>query len=234
MSLLLLFDVDGTLVGRAAGEHSQALRRALREVHGVDPDGLGLHIDPAGRTDGEIARLLLLEAGVPAGKIDERRHDVREACCRIYAELCPPSLADKVLPGVAELLQWLEGEDEVRLSLVTGNFEPVARLKLTRAGLGAHFPHGQGGFGSDSEDRTDLSHIARKRAGHDGIAHPRRDTIIVGDTPRDILCARADGVRCLAVATGPYAVNQLADADGVAAGAAELRPLLEAALRTTP
>ncbi|MEO6859104.1 MAG: haloacid dehalogenase-like hydrolase [Solirubrobacteraceae bacterium] len=234
MSLLLLFDVDGTLVGRAAGEHSQALRRALREVHGVDPDGLGLHIDPTGRTDGEIARLLLLEAGVPACKIDERRHDVREACCRIYAELCPPSLADKVLPGVAELLQWLEAEDGLRLSLVTGNFEPVARLKLSRAGLGAHFPHGQGGFGSDSEDRIDLPHIARKRAGHAGLAHPRQDTIVIGDTPRDILCARADEVRCLAVATGPYAAEQLTDADGVGAGAAQLRPLLEAALRATP
>jgi len=236
LSLLLLFDVDGTLVGRAAGEHSQALRRALREVHGIDPDGLESHIDPAGRTDGEIARLLLLEAGVPARQIDEHRHDVREACCRIYSELCPPSLADKVLPDVAELLQWLEGgdEDNVRLSLVTGNFEPVARLKLTRAGLGAHFSHGQGGFGSDSEDRTDLPQIARRRAGHDGIAHPRQDTIVIGDTPRDILCARADGVRCLAVATGPYTVEQLSDADGVAAGAAELRPLLEAALRTTP
>jgi phosphoglycolate phosphatase-like HAD superfamily hydrolase len=228
--VLLLFDVDGTLVGRATGEHSRALRAALLRVHGVDPDGLGLRIDPAGRTDNEIARLLLLDAGVPAKEIDRHRHDVREACCRIYAELCPPSLADKVLPGVADLLNWLEGEAGVQLSLVTGNFEPVARLKLTRAGLGAHFAHGQGGFGSDSEDRTDLPHIARKRAGVNGVAHPREDTIVIGDTPRDIICARADGVRCLAVATGPYGVDELSDADGVAAGAAELRPLLAAAL----
>ncbi len=230
MSLLLLFDVDGTLVGRAAGEHSQALRGALHEVHGVDPDALELSFDPAGRTDGEIARLILLKAGISAAQVDEHRDDVREACCRIYAELCPPSLADKVLPGVAQLLDWLEGEPEVRLSLVTGNFEPVARLKLGRAGLGGHFPHGQGGFGSDSEDRTDLPHIARKRAGRAGVGHSHQDTIVIGDTPRDILCARADGVRCLAVATGPYGVEKLRDADGVAAKASELRPLLEAAL----
>ncbi|MEA2210702.1 MAG: phosphoglycolate phosphatase [Solirubrobacteraceae bacterium] len=228
--MLLLFDVDGTLVGRAAGEHSRALRAALRQVHRVDPDRLGLRVDPAGRTDNEIARLLLLEAGVSAKDIDRHRHDVREVCCQIYAELCPPSLADKVLPGVADLLTWLESEADVRLSLVTGNFEPVARLKLTRAGLGAHFPHGQGAFGSDSEDRTALPHIARKRAGVHGIAHPRADTIVIGDTPRDIICARADEVRCLAVATGPYGVDELSDADGVARGAAELRPLLEAAL----
>jgi phosphoglycolate phosphatase len=230
--LLLLFDVDGTLVGGAAEEHSRALRTALQEIHGVNPDTPGLGIDPAGRTDNEIARLLLLEAGVGADRIDRRRHDVREACCRIYAELCPPSLADKVLPGVPELLTWLETEPSVRLSLVTGNFEPVARLKLNRAGLGAHFPHGQGGFGSDSEDRTDLPPIARKRAGVDGVAHARGDTIVIGDTPRDIICARADEVRVLAVATGPYGVDELADADGVAAGASGLRPLIEAALAT--
>jgi phosphoglycolate phosphatase len=228
--VLLLFDVDGTLVGRAAGEHSRALRAALREIHGVDADELGLRIDPAGRTDNEISRLLLLEAGISAAQIDARRHDVRTACCRIYAELCPPSLADKVLPGIPDLLEWLQGQAGVRLSLVTGNFEPVARLKLGRAGLGGYFPHGQGGFGSDSEDRTDLPHIARKRAGVDGVAHARQKTIVIGDTPHDIICARADGVRCLAVATGPYGTEELREADGVAARAAELQPLLEAAL----
>ena len=228
--MLLLFDVDGTLVGHAAGEHSQALRAALREIHGVDADRLGLRTNPAGRTDNEIARLLLLEAGIPAAQIDARRHDVRTACCRSYAELCPPSLADKVLPGIPELLDWLQSGPGVQLSLVTGNFEPVARLKLGRAGLGAYFPHGQGGFGSDSEDRTDLPRIARKRAGVDGVAHARETTIVIGDTPRDIICARADGVRCLAVATGPYGIDELSEADGVASRAAELRPLLEAVL----
>jgi phosphoglycolate phosphatase len=228
--LLLLFDVDGTLVGHAAGEHSQALRAALREIHGVDADRLGLRTNPAGRTDNEIARVLLLEAGIPAAQIDARRHDVRTACCRIYSELCPPSLADKVLPGIPQLLDWLQSEPGVQLSLVTGNFEPVARLKLGRAGLGAYFPHGQGGFGSDSEDRTDLPRIARKRAGVDGVAHARETTIVIGDTPRDIICARSDGVRCLAVATGPYGAEALSDADGVASTAADLRPLLEAVL----
>ena len=228
--MLLLFDVDGTLLGGATGEHSRALKAALKEVHGVDPDGLGLHIEAAGRTDNEIARLVLLEAGIPARQIDARRHDVRTACCRIYARLCPPSLADKVLPGIPDLLAWLQSQAGVRLSLVTGNFEPVARLKLTRAGLGGYFAHGQGGFGSDSEDRTDLPQIARKRAGVDGVAHAREETIVIGDTPRDILCAHADDVRCFAVATGPYGVDELSDADGVAATAAQLRPLLEAVL----
>ena len=43
----------------------------------------------------------------------------------------------------------------------------------------------------------------------------------------DGVVARADGVRCLAVATGPFAAEDLHGADGVAADAGELRELLD-------
>jgi phosphoglycolate phosphatase len=226
--LLLLFDIDGTLLSRATAAHSEALHEALHEVHGVDTRARRPGIDPAGRTDGEIARLLLLAAGVSAVAIDEGADAVRAACTEAFARLCPPSLADKVIPGVAELVSWLASREDVRLSLVTGNYEPVARLKLSRAGIGRHFPSGQGGFGSDSEDRAALPGIARKRAGHDGVSHPRGRAIVIGDTPRDIACARADDLRCLAVTTGRFGPEELTGADGVAGDAAALRGLLEA------
>ncbi len=228
--LLLLFDIDGTLVARAAQEHAAALREAIRQVHDVDTRAIRSQISPAGRTDGEIARLLLLASGVSARAIDERAADVRTACCEAYARLCPPDLSAKVLPGMSRLLEWLDTRSDARLSLVTGNYEPVARLKLTRAGLGRHFAAGQGAFGSDSEDRATLPRIARKRAGADGVAHPRASTIVIGDTPRDIACARADEVRCFAVTTGEYGAAELAEADGVATDPGQMRELLEAAL----
>jgi phosphoglycolate phosphatase len=162
--------------------------------------------------------------------IDERAPDVQDATCQAYIQLCPPDLTNRLVPGITDLLGWLAGRDDVRLSLTTGNFEPVARLKLKRAGIGRHFAHGQGAFGSDSEDRAALPHIARKRAGHDGIEHPRAKTIVIGDTPRDIACARADGVRCFAVATGASEAAALTEADGVAGDPGQLRKLLEAAL----
>lgn len=191
---------------------------------------LASNISPAGRTDGEIARLLLLQAEIGAKRIDDRASAVREACARFYSELCPPSLADKVVPGIPELLDWLGRREDIRLSLVTGNFEPVARLKLGRAGIGGYFPVGQGGFGSDSDDRTVLPAIARRRAGANGVPHPRETTVVIGDTPRDIICARADGVRCLAVTSGPFSAGQLRDADGVAEHTGQLRELLADAL----
>jgi phosphoglycolate phosphatase-like HAD superfamily hydrolase len=228
--LLLLFDIDGTLVRRAGAAHVEALREAIREVHGVDVTRPRASISPAGRTDGEIARLLLLDAGVSARAIDERSSEVCETCCANYVRLCPPDLTDMLVPGIAELVASLAARDDVRLSLVTGNFEPVARLKLKRAGIGRHFPSGQGGFGSDSEDRAALPGIARKRAGHDGVSHPRKRTIVIGDTPRDIACARADGLRCFAVTTGPHRADELTGADAVATDTARLRELIEAEL----
>jgi len=80
----------------------------------------------------------------------------------------------------------------------------VARLKLRRAGLERWFRSGQGGFGSDSEDRVSLPPLARRRAGTPGRPYPREQTLVIGDTPRDIACARADGLRCVAVTTGPF------------------------------
>ncbi|MDQ6774892.1 MAG: haloacid dehalogenase-like hydrolase [Actinomycetota bacterium] len=225
--LLLLFDIDGTLVTGATEAHREALHAALREAHGVEaPEALRPSVHPAGRTDGEIARLMLLQAGISAREIDDGADAVREACCREYAHLCPPDLSHTVLPGIPELLDSLSTDGRFALALLTGNFEPIARLKLARAGIGKDFPSGQGAFGSDSEDRSELPAIARRRAGEDGMPHPRERTIVIGDTPLDIACARADGVRCVAVATGPYGVEGLSDADAVAADAGELGRVL--------
>jgi phosphoglycolate phosphatase-like HAD superfamily hydrolase len=224
---LLLFDIDGTLVWRATDAHARALHDALREVHGIEPTSVRPKMEFAGRTDAEIARAYLVAAGVDARQIDERADDVREACCIGYAELVPDDLSQYVLPGVPALLEGLAGDPERwRLALVTGNYEAVARLKLARAGIGGYFESGLGGFGSDAEDRAALPPIARRRAGSTGQPHPRDRTLVIGDTPRDIACARADGIRCIAVATGPHSVEELGDADAVASDATALGELL--------
>jgi phosphoglycolate phosphatase len=226
--VLLLFDIDGTLLSGATAAHREALHEAVHEVHDIDVTRRPPTFLPAGRTDGEIARLLLLAAGVSAQRIDERADAVREVCCRAYARLCPPDLSSTVLAGIPELLEWCDSLSGITLSLLTGNFEPVARLKLHRAGLGHHFAPGQGAFGSDSEDRAALPAIARRRAGSLGAPHPRQRTLVIGDTPRDIACARADGVHCAALATGSFSLPELEAADLRATDAVALREPLAA------
>ncbi len=222
---MLLFDIDGTLMLRASDDHRDAVHAALRRVwHVRRPEAA--RVEAAGRTDLQIARAILLQSGVAADRIDERMPDFKRAAAEEYAVRCRDDLTSFVAPGVPELLRALAERPGVRLSLVTGNLEPIARLKLARGGIGGFFERGQGGFGSDHEDRTELPAIARARAGRPGAAYPQERTVVIGDTPLDIACARADGVRCLAVTTGPYGAEALRAADGVVASARELLPLL--------
>jgi phosphoglycolate phosphatase len=228
--MLLLFDIDGTLLIDAADAHRDAIHEALRVVHGVTaPDRAGMEV--AGRTDMDIARMLLVAAGVSAERVEERADDVRIAACQAYAQRRPDDLSGSVAPGMAELLARLVARGDLILSLVTGNFEPIARMKLDAAGIGAFFAAGQGGFGSDHESRAELPAFARRRAGlADDEPWPRERTLLIGDTPRDIACARADGVRVVAIATGPYPAAALGTADAVARDARELGILLEGML----
>lgn len=219
--MLLLFDIDGTLLLRASREHVAAMHAALRRVHSL-PDPAAHPVPAAGRTDLEIARHICLLAGIPALRFDEAAAELADTVCAEYARLVPDDLSDRVAPGVPDLLEELARRPGVRLSLVTGNLEPVARMKLRAAGIGRWFPAGQGGFGSDHEDRTMLPPIARARAGSDGDPFPRERTVVVGDTPRDIACARADGLRCVAVAGGTYSAEALSEADVVVPDARSL------------
>ena len=226
--MLLLFDIDGTLLIRATDDHRDAVHAALRRVYHV-PEPEAAHVDAAGRTDVEIARSILLLNDVAAERIDARLLDFKRAAAEEYARRCRSDLSGFVAPGVRDLLDDLAAREGCILSLVTGNLEPIARLKLERARLGHHFPHGQGGFGSDHEDRTELPAIARRRAGRraaGGDAYPREKTVVIGDTPLDIVCARADGVRCIAVTTGSYGADELAGADAVVSSAREIAEVL--------
>jgi len=225
--LLVLFDIDGTLLRRAGVAHRRAIELALAEVHGVRGADVS-RAEPAGRTDLEIVRRLALAHGVPAERIDERMDAVRDAVCATYARTVEDDLSSTVVPGMFELLADLRRRDDVRLALLTGNFEPIARLKLARAGIAGFFSPWSGGFGSDAEDRAELPALARARAGGEGGPWPRERTVVIGDTPRDIACARADGIGVLGVATGPFAASELATADAVVATAPELGPLIAA------
>lgn len=207
--MLLLFDIDGTLLQGASREHAESLIAALRRVHRIGPPTAPF--EAAGRTDPAIARTILLNAGVSAVRIDAGADEVRAVTIEEYARRCPDDLSAHLAPDVSEVVELLAADERMRLSLVTGNLEPVARLKLCRAGIGGWFERDQGGFGSDHEDRAELPPIARRRAG----GRPREQTVVIGDTPRDIACARSDGLAVIAVTTGPYGRRELESADVV-------------------
>jgi phosphoglycolate phosphatase-like HAD superfamily hydrolase len=85
-----------------------------------------------------------------------------------------------------------------KLGIVTGNIESTAKAKLRHAGLLHYFdPHGFG-CGCDHPDRVEIARIALERAGNPGRA------VLIGDTPRDVEAAKANGMTAIAVATGIF------------------------------
>lgn len=223
MKRLLLFDIDGTLVW--GGPAKEAFHRALLDTYGTAGDIEGHSF--SGKTDPQIARELLRGAGMDDPDIDRGLPRLWEAYLAGLADGLEARPME-VLPGVPPLLEALAREGEVALALLTGNIADGARLKLGSAGLDHHFSTGS--YGSDAENRDDLPAVALRRARDAwGVAFPADEVIVVGDTPRDVQCGRAAGVRILAVATGHHDVGRLqeAGADWVVEDFGDTRAVVE-------
>jgi phosphoglycolate phosphatase len=207
---LVLFDIDGTLL-LSDGAGRRAIHRALTEVFGsTGPEDY--HFD--GKTDPQIVRELMRLAGHGDHHIDAQMTRLLDLYLTyLREELARPDKRAYVLPGVPELLDALDEEENVILGLLTGNVEPGARAKLGAVGL--NFDRFRvGAFGSDHEHRPELPAIARARArGELGIEVSGSAIIVIGDTPADLTCGRALGASAIGVATGRYSVSQLADHD---------------------
>ena len=200
---LLLFDIDGTLLltGRA-GEH--ALRLAFKERFGVDDDLAAISF--AGSTDGAIARQMFAPYNIPA--TPENIADLFDGYVHHLA-LELPRREGRVLPGIVELLEALHLREDCVLGLLTGNIEKGAELKLSHYGVWDYFEFGA--FADDHVDRNKLGPVAHSRAVEKhGISFESHDVYVLGDTPRDIDCARAAGFVAVAIATGSCDKDALA------------------------
>jgi phosphoglycolate phosphatase len=203
---LVLFDIDGTLLS-ASGAGRRALDQAMRDVYGTS--GPIDSYDFRGGTDPQIIRDLLARAG-----LDEPAILAGEAAVyRRYETLLEAEVGDgrgvSLYPGVRELVETLASRDDVVVGLLTGNIEAGARIKLRPTGLWPRFR--LGAYGSDDADRTRLPRVAAVRAERlVGRVFHGPDTVIIGDTPRDIGCARAFGATAIAVATGWHSLEDLA------------------------
>jgi phosphoglycolate phosphatase len=203
---LLLFDIDGTIMD-SGGAGVRSLDYAFRDVlsaHSIFSD-----ISMAGKTDLQIVKEGLAKLGLPTDNgYVPKILDSYIGHLKTEIEKSNKHLK----PGIKEAMETLANENaRYQLGLLTGNFEQGARIKLGTFGLNEYFP--SGAFGSDHENRNKLLPIAVERfriiSGRD---FKFSDCIIIGDTPRDVACAKPYDATCIAVATGPYDAQSLIDA----------------------
>lgn len=210
--VIVLFDIDGTLL-RAHGAGARSIAAALVEVFGTPgPDGHRFD----GKTDPQIVRELMTQAGVPDDEISAGM----EAVLARYLELLERELATRaaveLLPGVPALLDAVERDARLVPALLTGNVAAGAALKLRAAGLDPD-RFVLGAFGSDHHHRPMLPPVALARARARFGAHvDGASLVIVGDTPNDLTCGRGVGARAIGVETGRYRAAELLPHDPVA------------------
>jgi phosphoglycolate phosphatase-like HAD superfamily hydrolase len=188
------------------GAGLRALDRACHKLFDIDHAMDG--ISPHGKTDPAIVREIVrvrLENPSPSRREIET---ILESYLYFLKDEIRLSPAYRVLPGIIALLDHLVAHDDALLGLATGNIEMGGRVKLERGGLNRYFEFG--GFGSDSEDRTELVRKGAVRAADkSGRSFQPQDVFVIGDTPLDIAAGKNAGFKTVGVATGSYSVEQL-------------------------
>jgi phosphoglycolate phosphatase-like HAD superfamily hydrolase len=199
---LFLFDLDGTLL-TTDGAGRAALKLASADVFGIFEDLSNITI--AGNTDSRIGREILAKHGIPLSETALNRL-LGAYLARLVDQL--KLNPGRTLPGVVQMLDCLT-EANVGIGLLTGNLRRGAELKLGAHGVERYFEFGA--FGDDDFDRNKLGPIALERAqAWYKTGFSPDEIFVIGDTPRDVACARAFGARSVAVATGQYSSEELA------------------------
>lgn len=198
---LVLFDIDGTLVRRSGPHHREALVTAVRNVAGVETTTAGIPVH--GMLDPDILTRMMTAAGLSLAKTRRLLPSIIADAQRVYA--CP-SLRRKTCPGVRLVLTKLRRR-RIPLALVTGNLTQIGWRKLEAAGLAEFFSFGA--FGEMAPNRAGLARLAIRHARREGWIGPRAQVTLIGDAPSDILAAKANGARAVAVYTGISTADEL-------------------------
>ncbi|MBL8241866.1 MAG: HAD family hydrolase [Bryobacterales bacterium] len=193
---LLLFDIDGTLMRKSGPLHRQVLVDAVKLVTGLD--ATTDHIPVQGMLDRDILAWMLRDAGATPSKIKQAMPQVVQHAQALYTARCP-DLRRKVCPGVRALLQKVSRR-QIKAGLVTGNLSQIGWTKVENAGIAHHFAFGA--FAEEGKDRATLARRAIARARRENWITRNSKIALFGDHENDILAAKANGIRSVAVATG--------------------------------
>ena len=198
---LFLFDIDGTLL-TTDGAGRAALKSAGADLFAIREDLRSINV--SGSTDTAIVQEVLRHHSLDPSTANVNRY---LGGYLVWLRQHLASQSGAILPGVISLLDVLRDEGQA-IGLLTGNVRRGAEIKLTAHGIWDRFSFGA--FGDDNADRNQLGPIAKSRAeAAYNTQFDLRDIFVIGDTPKDIACARVFGAVAFAVATGRYSLADL-------------------------
>ena len=217
---ILIWDIDGTL-SDSSGAGIDALSRAIEEHF---PNAENPTLDLAGATDGGIYRIMCERYGKSYNAAEEQEF-YKIYLPKLEQNLKSGDFPSKVYPTVEDTLQHFK-EAGYTQGLLTGNIEQGAYLKNKAQGIEEYFAFGA--YGCDHHDRNELGFYAAERAAtHHDACVTTADLLIIGDTIKDIACARACGAKVAAVTTGHGTREELSGADWVIDHVSELIDIID-------
>lgn len=198
-----LFDIDGTILRDPDRIHMNSFASSIECVTGfaVTLDGIPVH----GSTDTAILAEACRRAGIPAEVLEPQVEAILEAM-RQTVSARRGEMRLRLMPGVEAALGHLARKGAL-LGVATGNLETIGWIKIEEAGLREWFRFG--GFSDEYPIRAELVGSAARKARE--LAGKDARICVVGDTPRDIEAARANDLAVIAVATGSFSFDALAE-----------------------
>lgn len=148
--------------------------------------------------DGDILAQMLRRGGLTQPAIRVCLPEIFSRAQRLYVKRCP-DLRRRVCPGVRMILDRLNRR-RVVMGLVTGNLSRIGWRKMEQSGLRRHFRFGA--FAESARTRAQLARLAVAEARRQGWIDASSSITLIGDHPNDILAARVNGLRSIAVGTG--------------------------------
>lgn len=191
MTKLVLFDVDGTLL-LGTGLHVEAFKVAFKDIFNKDADTA----DIWGATD----KLILKNAFEKYGIEQTQENFGKMNKCMIDYFQKQHLEGTKILPGVRDLLERLNEDEEILIGLETGNVKEIAFHKLKHLEIDNYFK--KGGFGGEFHIRSEMIEDGIKQFEKEHGPIDRKDVFIIGDTNQDIIAAQKNDAKVIAVLTG--------------------------------
>jgi phosphoglycolate phosphatase len=198
VSGLIVWDVDGTLIPADL----RWLRRAVARTYGLPESAV---VFPSNRVHGYTDESITVDTAVCSG-VDPADAEAgiprfREVLAQVMADGREELAQEQPpYPGAAETIRELHRRGYIQ-TVLTGNLRSAAEVKLAVSGLDTNLDLNIGGYGSDARDRFELPAIvARRFAKRYGRPLDPTRTVVVGDAPNDIACARSAGFSVVVVA----------------------------------
>lgn len=197
---IILFDIDGTLL-TVDRNFNRPLLRSIIDDLGIDYPGM--EKDPfSGRTDHDIISSFLVN------------HDFDKGLYQTFKEVYLERIQKEINENhvlrhehIDEAIEFFDRPGFIT-GLLTGNYPDAAVIKLKTANI--HYEFAFGAFGEFHKDRNMLPQLALTSIQEMLEIEPDPQRfIIIGDTPRDVICAKSAGMKCVSVTTGKFTYSDL-------------------------